>query len=328
MATMSAMPPNVEEIMRKACSDPDFITMIYLIIKLSETESQLPPHTTTVIGGAAFILHAYVSNGRNLLRMQEAIRTVPPTSDIDIAIWYDQIVDKDIFLGKNDMMMERIRDNLSKQKGRFTNLLLQKIQQLATPSIDTFEIEVRKLGMDKRYEHMTTTVHIDVMINGQRYKVVDIALKNAIYSQHVDNERSRLAIPVDRNVTYTSKKNTTILNVKASNNTRRTPAAYVRVPTIQRLIEQQRFALEREPAKAFKYQPRIDYLMQHAELGSPAALDAVRARFARAVQDTDMMRAIPIRNSGRPPLPPKRGGKRRTYRKNKRHTKRRQTTSR
>ena len=37
---------------------------------------------TTIIGGAAFMLHAYVLNGRNKARMQEAIRAVPQTSDI------------------------------------------------------------------------------------------------------------------------------------------------------------------------------------------------------------------------------------------------------
>ena len=100
------------------------------------------------------------------------------------------------------------------------------------------------------------------------------------------------------------------------------------------MIEQQEFALKQEPAKLYKYKPRIDYLKQHsglssaAPLGSAAALDDVRAQFARAEQDTrTMFTALPVPasrlgNSALPPLPPRQGGKRRTYIKNKRHTKR------
>jgi hypothetical protein len=105
------------------------------------------------------------------------------------------------------------------------------------------------------------------------------------------------------------------------------------------LIEQQQFAISAMSGRAdiTKYQARIDYLRQHPELGSAAALDDVRARFSRAVEDTNAMRAsLPasaslsrsMSNSGRPPLhrgPSRRGGKRRTHKKNKHHKKRRQT---
>ena len=325
----------VEEIVGKACSDPGFIMMINLIIKLSEAESQLPPHTLTVIGGAAFILHAYLLNGRNLQRMQEAIRAVPQTSDIDIAVWYDHIIDRDTFLRKNNMMAERIRENFTIMEGRIRNLLLQKMKELVAPSIiDTFEIEVRKPVIRKDFEYMTTSINVVFIINGQRFKVIDIAMKNPIYSQNVKSGINRRQIPVEQNVTHTTKRNTTILIVRERNNSSRLPIDYVRVPTIQRLIEQQEFALKQEPAKLYKYKPRIDYLKQHsglssaAPLGSAAALDDVRAQFARAEQDTrTMFTALPVPashlgNSALPPLPPRQGGKRRTYIKNKRHTKR------
>ena len=344
-----------KEIIRKACSDPSFVSMIYLIIKFSGKESLIP--APTVIGGAAFMLHAYVLNGRNKERMQEAIRAVPQTSDIDIAIWYTNVKDKDTFLSKNNMMVNKIRENLTKKEGQFMNLLLQRLQLLLPdPSIiDTFDIQVTKEEpRDKRFEHMTTKISINFIINGKSIPVVDIAIKNAIYSQYVMNGRNRSEIPVSENISHTSAQNTVLLKVINGNNSRGSPDQYVRVPTLERLIEQQQFAIEamRGRANTTKYQARIDYLRQHPELGSAAALgspaalgsaaalDAVRARFARAQQSTrEMVASLPApallsraaslsQNSGLPPLhrgPSRRGGKRRTYRKNKRHTKRRHT---
>lgn len=340
MAAMSAMPQLEKEIIRKACSDPSFVAMIYLIIKLSANESLIPP--PTIIGGAAFMLHAYVLNGRNKARMQEAIRAVPQTSDIDIAIWYTKVKDKDTFLSKNNTMVDKIRENLTKKEGQFTNILLEQLRRLLpNPSIiDTFAIQVTKEEpRDKRFEHMTTKININFIINGMSIPVVDIAIKNAIYSQYVRNGRNRSEIPVSENISHTSAQNTVLLKIIDRNNSRGTPDVYVRVPTLERLIEQQQFAIEvdRDRSKLPKYQARIDYLRQHPELGSAAALDDVRARFARAVEDTNAMRAsLPVSaslsrsmsNSGRPPLhrgPSRRGGKRRTHKKNKHHKKRRQT---
>ncbi len=307
---MSVMPQLEKEIIRDACSDPSFVTMIYYIIKLSANESLIPP--PTVIGGAAFMLHAYVLNGRNKRRMQEAIREVPQTSDIDIAIWYTKVKDKDTFLSKNNKMVDKIRENLTKHEGRFTNLLLQQLQNLLrNPSIiDTFAIEVmKKESRDTRFEHMTTTININFIINGKSIPVVDIAIKNAIYSQDVMNERNRPMIPVEQNVSHTNEHNTVLLKIIDRNNSSGTPDAYVRVPTLERLIEQQQFAIEvdRDRSKLPKYQARLYYLRQHPELGSVAALP------------------VPMRNSGRPPLhrgPSRRGGKRHTNRKNKHHKKR------
>lgn len=329
MAAMSVMPQLEEEkIVRMACSDPSFVAMIYLIIKLSANESLIPP--PTVIGGAAFMLHAYVLNGRNKKRMQEAIRGVPLTNDIDIAIWYKNVKDKDTFMSKNNKMADKIRENLTKNEGLFTNLLLQKLQQMISdPSmIDTFAIRViRGESRNKRFEHMTTKIAIHFVINGKSIPVVDIAIKNAIYSQYVTNERNRSMLRVEQNISYTSEQNTTLLKVIDRNNSRGISDMYVRVPTLERLIEQQEFAIRvlNGRADTTKYQARIDYLRQHSELGSAEALDDVRARFERAEQDTRNMIAslpVPVRQSGLPPLAPKRGGKRRTHRKNKRHTKR------
>ncbi len=341
MAAMSAMPQLEKEIIRKACSDPSFVAMIYLIIKLSANESLIPP--PTIIGGAAFMLHAYVLNGRNKARMQEAIRAVPQTSDIDIAIWYTKVKDKDTFLSKNNTMVDKIRENLTKKEGQFTNILLEQLRRLLPdPSIiDTFAIQVTKEEpRDKRFEHMTTKININFIINGMSIPVVDIAIKNAIYSQYVRNGRNRSEIPVSENISHTSAQNTVLLKIIDRNNSRGTPDVYVRVPTLERLIEQQQFAISAMSGRAdiTKYQARIDYLRQHPELGSAAALDDVRARFARAVEDTNAMRAsLPppasLSRAASLPLHPgrsiyslsKKGGKRRTHKKNKHHKKRRQT---
>ena len=339
---MSAMPQvsTEEGVIRKACSDPSFVAMIYLIIKLSANESLLPP--PTVIGGAAFMLHAYILNGRDKARMQEEIRAVPQTSDIDIAIWYTNVKDKDTFLSKNNTMVDKIRENLTKKEGLFTNLLLQQLQQLLPdPSIiNTFAINVvKEEPRVKRFEHMTTKININFIINGKSIPVVDITIKNAIYSQYVRNERNRSGKPVSENISHTSAQNTVLLKIINGNNSRVSPDQYVRVPTLERLIEQQQFAIHAMSGRAdtTKYQARIDYLRQHLELGSAAALNAVGARFARAEHDTREMIASlpapaslsrPIRNYGRPPLhrgPSRQGGKRHTCRKNKHHNKRRHT---
>jgi len=346
---MSAMPQESVEkdIIRMACSDPSFVSMIYLIIKLSANESLIP--SPTVIGGAAFMLHAYVLNEHNKARMQEAIRAVPQTSDIDIAIWYTNVKDKDTFLSKNNTMVDKIRENLTKKEGQFTNLLLQKLKQLLPdPSIiDTFDIQViKEEPKDKRFEHMTTKININFIINGKSIPVVDIAIKNAIYSQYVRNERKRSEIPVSENISHTSAQNTVLLTIIKRNNSRGISEQRVRVPTLERLIEQQQFALEvdRDLSKLPKYQARLHYLRQHSELGTAAALDDVRARFAHAEQSTrKMIAALPApaslsRSASLPapaslPLHPgrsihslsKKGGKRHTYRKNKRHSRRKQT---
>ena len=287
------------DIIRTACSDPSFITAINVIIKFcereTERESPLPPHTITVIGGAAFILHAYLLNGRNTQRMQESIRDVPQTSDIDIAMWYHSELDKDTFKASNERIERRIRAQFSDINRIMP--LRAIMENLSPSSIDTFEIDVPE---SRTYGKMTTTIHVDFIINGQRMTVIDMAIKNAIYSQPIRNERNRSTIPVVQNITYTDKQNTTLLRVKDRDNSLGTPEEYVRVPTLERLIQQQRFAIEamREPAKLSKYHARLSYL-------------------------EPLVRSV-TRNSGRPPLhrgPSRRGGKRRTYKKNKRHTK-------
>jgi hypothetical protein len=184
---------------------------------------------------------------------------------------------------------------------------------------------------------MTTKITINFIINGKSIPVVDIAIKNAIYSQYVSNERNRSEKPVSENISHTSAQNTVLLKIIDSNNSRGTPDVFVRVPTIERLIEQQQFAISAMSGRAdiTKYQARIDYLRQQPELGSAAALDAVRARFARAVEDTNAMRAslpapAPLSRAASLPLHPgrsiyslsKKGGKRRTHIKNKHHKKR------
>jgi hypothetical protein len=332
MAAISAMPPQINgDDIRRACSHPKFITTIYdMINTLSEyrivtdeeqersEKGYLPPHTTTLIGGAAFILHVYQQNGQDMRQMQG----VPQTSDIDIAIWYNNVIENAAeFTAKNRLMESNIRMLFGEQS--VIETFRREMLKFIPSAMKTFTIEVPP---SKTHSNLTTTIHINFIINGQRFEVVDVAMKNAIYSQRVRPGTNRRTFQLNQNITHTNHANTTILTLFNKK---------VRVPTLERLIQQQQFAIdmkrEDDPAQLSKYQARINYLRQHSELGSPAALDTVRTRFARAEQNTHAMMASLSRpaslsrNSGRPPLAPRRGGKCRTYRKNKRHTKRRHT---
>lgn len=340
---MSAMPQLENNIIRMACSDPLFITEIYHIIAISELESKIPECMITLIGGAAFIMHAYMMNDRNIQVMQEAIRTVPQTSDIDIAIWYKDDIDKDTFLSGNNRMVNIISDVINRNKKMFGKLLFKRIiQLLPDPSvIKIFKINVVKEDVHKNYEHMTTKINIIFTINGESFKVVDIAIKNAIYSQGVRPGTNRRSKSVYQNVSHMDEQNTTVLKVNDGDAKQGKQPEYVRVPSVARFIQQQNFAIDMKSAEGDqfneipKYKSRISYLARHAPIDFDATLDALRPRLARAIQDTNAMRAsLPapatlsrsISNSGRPPLhrgPSRRGGKRRTYRKNKRYTKRR-----
>jgi hypothetical protein len=346
MAAMSEMPQLEEEkIVRMACSDPLFITEIYHIIAFSEIESKIPECTITVLGGAAFIMHAYMMNDRNIQVMQESIHTVPQTSDIDIAIWYKDFIDKDTFSSGNKRMVHMIGDMLNRNKKMFSKLLVKRlIELLPEPSvIRTLKIDVAEEKVHKNYEHMTSKISINFIINGKSFKVVDIAIKNAIYSQGVRPGTNRRSISVYQNVTHMDERNTIRLKVKDGDLQQGIEPEYVRVPTIGRLIQQQKYAIDMKSAEGDqfneipKYKARISYLAGHVPLDFDATLDALRPRLARAIQDTNAMRAAlpappPLsrpaslsRNSGRPPLAPRRGGKRRTHRKNKHHKKRRHT---
>ncbi len=309
MAAMSASPSQEKEMIRAACSHPQFIAIIYdmihtlsnyrIINKDTSERGYLPEHTTTLIGGAAFILHAYEQNGRSMQRMQG----VPQTSDIDIAIWYNNVIeDAAEFTAKNKLMESNVRTLFSYPD--IINTFHRVMRTFGRSAIQTFNIEV---PASTTYVNRTTTIKINFIMNGHRVPVVDLAIKNAIYSQ--PTERNVRTIPVEQNITHTDQTNTTFLTIFNKQ---------VRVPTLERFIEQQQFAIEavRDRSTLPKYQARLRYLMQRRgpALGSAAALDAIRARTARAIQSMESV--LPVaRNSGRPPLHPRRGGKRRTYRK-------------
>jgi hypothetical protein len=253
------------------------------------------------------------------------MHAVPQTSDIDIAMWYNNIIDIQDFIYRNTVMERAIRDTFQSSSDHIQT----NIKRFDPSVIRTFEIEVPK---SSTYQDMTTNIKVNFIINGQRFTVVDVAMKNKIYSQPLRNGRNPRNIKVEENATYTTNNNTTCLRIHAL------PDECVRVPTLERLIEQQQFAIEAmrgRGANITKYQDRIDYLRRPPELGSAAALDDVRARFARAVEDTNAMRAslpapAPLSRAASLPLHPgrsiyslsKKGGKRRTHRKNKHHKKR------
>jgi hypothetical protein len=113
-------------------------------------------------------------------------------------------------------------------------------------------------------------------------------------------------LPVTQNTTHTDEQNTFPMFVNdVSSNVEK--IKFVRIPTLERLIQQQQFGIKEMTGRAntSKYQARIGYLMQHSSRVPAASLP------------------VPLpKNSGRPPLAPRRGGKRRTHRKNKHHKKR------
>lgn len=314
---MSAMPEvSVEEnIVRTICSDPIFIARIYHLIAFSGYLSKLPDHMTTVLGGAAFIMHAYMLNESNIERMHDSIRAIPRTSDIDIVVWYKNKLDKLYFLSRNATMIQMIKLMLDPSVQNYTAELLTRIKQLLPnikPSIiDKIKIEVVNKDIRKEYEHMTTNISINFIINDKPFKVADVAIKNAIYSQHTEENRNLL--PVTQNTTHTDEQNTFPMFVNdISSDVGKNK--FVRIPTLERLIQQQQFGINamRGRANISKYRARIEYLMQHSIRGLPASLPA-------------SLPAAPPRNSGRPPLAPRRGGKRHTHLKNKRHTRRKHT---
>jgi hypothetical protein len=364
MAAMSAIPQEMvqnADIVRTICSDPRFIATIYdTITNLFKSKSNVV-HVPTVIGGAAFILYAYVQNGNNGERMELDMRQklgkVLQTSDIDIAIWYKNMTDKTEFKKRNALMENEIRRTFTDAK------YIESIKEILsnTTTIDTITVTVPE---SVTFSSLTTKIPVYFMINGKEIKV-DIAIKNAIYSQRVNNGKNVTTIPIEQNVTYTNDTNTLYLRILPN-------AQPVRVPTVEQFIKQQIFAfnninseieylgqriIKNSPTynkkyielktKLTNYKERLSYLSkyvvppQHPTFGTPEALADVYARTLGALRRANHMSGEHIAalarpaslsrptssssSSGLPPLPPKKGGKRRTYRKNKRHTKRRHT---
>lgn len=310
MAAMSAMPQLKEDDIRTICSDPIFIARIYYLIAFSGHLSDLPDHMTTVIGGASFIMHAYMLNKSNIESTHRSISRELQTSDIDIVMWYKNMINREDFLSKNARMVPNIELILNPSGKNYTEELLTRIKQLLPhiePSIiDKIKCNVIEKVVGEKYKHMTTNININLTIEGtnESYKVVDVAIKNAIYSQYTEKNRSSL--PVTQNTTHTDEQNTFPMFVNdVSSNVEK--IKFVRIPTLERLIQQQQFGIKEMTGRAntSKYQSRIGYLMQHSSRVPAASLPA----------------PLP-KNSGRPPLAPRRGGKRRTHRKNKHHKKR------
>jgi hypothetical protein len=325
MAAVSAMPEEplqYAEIIRTICSDPIFIARIYYLIAFSGHLSELPDHMTTVIGGAAFIMHAYMLNANNIERMRRSIRTVPQTSDIDIVIWHkNKIKEKEDFLSKNAMMVPNIELMLDPSGKNYTEELLTRIKQLLPniePSIiDKIKFNVIEKVVGEKYKHMTTNININLTIEGtnESYKVVDVAIKNAIFSQYT--EKNRNSVDVTENTTHTDEQNTFPMFVNdVSSNVEK--IKFVRIPTLERLIQQQQFGIKEMSwrANTSKHRARIDYLMRHSS-HSPLAAPPVAPPVAPpAAHHAPLHPGRSIHSLS------KKGGKRRTHRKNKHHKKR------
>jgi hypothetical protein len=366
MAAMSAMPQEMvqnDDIVRTICSDPSFIAEIYHLITLADSlqidrrlselletmkgdqythamatqmelqmaslnktdtlkEVLLRDHSTTVIGGAAFILYVYALNKKN-------IRNVPKTSDIDIAIWYNEMIEDTVFRERNVHMEDAIRTIFQQR----TSSILAKIKSLVSKkvAIESFTIDVPE---SLTYYNMTTNINVIFNINGTPIKVVDIAVKNAIYSQDIPKNRTRSSIPLYYNVTHTGYQNTTLLSLFGKS---------VRVPALLRLYQQQwlgyintELEINKQHANiqtvqqyANKYPDRTNYKDKITEYRNELIENQLKLR---KYNDRILFLAkhLQLPPSSSLPLHPgrsihslsKKGGKRRTNRKNKRHTKR------
>jgi hypothetical protein len=238
----------------KLCSDPKFISMMYNIVKYGIESVDLPSNTTTVIGGSAFMLYAYAINELNEDNMYRSLRenNVPLTKDIDITVWYDNIIyDFDetnqrveVFLRelfKNEQVIQLLQTRITRHFGE-----INTCRAYVLPA--------------RSYRNMTTMINIHFVINDEDFKVVDIVIKKPIYSQQLLNESQRLKIKVSENVTYTNKDNTMLLRVNKTD--------VVRVPTPSRFIDQQGLVFDnfshRSPEERMKYIYRINYLLKYA----------------------------------------------------------------
>jgi len=200
--------------------------------------------------------------------MIDSMRDIPLTSDIDIALWYDTIMDAGEFRTTNERLAETLRTHV--QDGEINTSIKKEIQRTLGYQIETFVMNVPD---PITFQNMTTTININFVINNHSFTaVVDLAMKNPIYSQRVPPQQNRAKMNVKTNIMYTNKENTVLRKVYRRNpNDPMDKSESVRVPTIARLIEQQQFALEnvkdRSPQNLYKYRARIEYLRPHVQGG-------------------------------------------------------------
>ena len=236
------------------CSDPIFIAMMYNIVKYGiEMINTDHNTTTTVIGGSAFMLYAYAIHERNMNNMVQSLlqEHVPLTKDIDIAVWYDDIIDN--FEKTNQRVEVFLRELFRNEQ---TIQTLKKRASMMFGEINTFRVYVLPT---RTYRNMTTMITIHLVINDEDFTIADIAIKNPIYSQQLLNDKMRKMKNVSENATYTNKDNTILLRVNEKD--------VVRVPTLSKFIEQQELVFDnfrgRTPKNLMKYISRINYLLKY-----------------------------------------------------------------
>ena len=247
---MSQQPINISVL----CSDPIFIAMMYNIVKYGiEMINTDHNTTTTVIGGSAFMLYAYAIHKRNMNNMVQSLlqEHVPLTKDIDIAVWYDDIIDD--FEKTNQRVEVFLRELFRNEQ---TIQPLKKRAAMMFGEINTFRVYVLPT---RTYRNMTTMITIHLVINDEDFTIADIAIKNPIYSQQLLNDKIRKMKNVSENETYTNKDNTMLLRVNKTD--------VVRVPTLSRFIDQQGLVFDnfshRSPEERMKYIYRINYLLKY-----------------------------------------------------------------
>ena len=244
-AAQAASAATIESIL---CSNPNFIWMMYAMVNEAErTTSAFPPHSTTVIGGAAFILHA--------LHHHLRVHLLPKTNDIDIAWWYDTPLPPATFQAHNQRLIGQLRKTIT----LYTPSILEMVHIVSPRADVTIDIT------HSSYRNLTTTVVIAFHIDGRRVPIVDLAIKNGVYSQSRKpngtrkNGRERLT----NDPTYTSAANT--MEIMVGDPSIGDPAIHlpVRVPRLLPYMIHQVFAyLEvQDPTKKGRIMERLRILI-------------------------------------------------------------------
>ena len=278
---------------------------MYKLVKDAEQEAVddggLPEHTLTVIGGAAFMLYAYTLNGNDMDKMNRSLVGFESTSDIDIALWYHKELDRKRFLASNKKIKDKIV-HVFNEKKQVIQGWIDRFIPYHEP-MERFDLEITIEPIQERFAHKTTTVHVAFKINGDNYKILDIALKNALYSQMRKKNFSPITngMRVQNDPVYMNKTDTltTLLRIDSSNNM----SVSVRVPTIFAFVEQQLFVYgnkflsgKSKKDKEEVYLKRIRYFLPFAspEVKQLILLRALELSTAKHRQNHPVVQALTV----------------------------------
>jgi len=191
---------------------------------------------------------------------------IEKTSDIDISFWYHQEIPREAFLDYNRKFKNRIEEVFQSNE---TKQHIRRLFDRFIPNheeIDTFDIEVTIEPVPDRFAHKTTIVNVAFIINGKKMKIMDIAIKNALYSQAVKKNFSPITngMRVQNDPVYSNKSPelTGLLRINTTN----VMSVSVRLPTFEAFIEQQLFVYGNKLLRGTTrntYIKRIMYLLPY-----------------------------------------------------------------